>query len=325
MNRIPFIHQTDLFRPHEDPDDHFDLATAYSLHLSGHYDLKGILIDYPPPHHDGVPDQPGIEMLNHITGLDVPFAVGQEAPMADHHTGETNNAVQFLVRILEASDTPVVLNLVGSCRDVAIAARRYPDLFRDKCRAIYLGAGTGCPASEAGDEVEYNVRLDVGAFVSLFDAPCPIYWCPCFEKLGVGMRVHEFGTWYTFAQRDILPSIAPQLQSYFAYMFSCDRDPDWKKWLDPERFGPVIEHQRLKLRPMWSTAGMLHAAGLALPDVFSFERAAVSCTSDGHTAWRPDDSSSVRVFRIYDQEDYREKMPAVLRDLMIRLSSALRC
>ncbi len=28
---IPLIHETDLFRPHIDPDDHFDLACVYAL------------------------------------------------------------------------------------------------------------------------------------------------------------------------------------------------------------------------------------------------------------------------------------------------------
>lgn len=29
----PLIHQTDLFRLHNDPDDHFDLACVYTLAL----------------------------------------------------------------------------------------------------------------------------------------------------------------------------------------------------------------------------------------------------------------------------------------------------
>ena len=29
---ITTIHETDLFRPHGDPDDHFDLACQFALH-----------------------------------------------------------------------------------------------------------------------------------------------------------------------------------------------------------------------------------------------------------------------------------------------------
>lgn len=28
---VPLIHQTDLFRPHFDPDDHWDLACVFAL------------------------------------------------------------------------------------------------------------------------------------------------------------------------------------------------------------------------------------------------------------------------------------------------------
>jgi len=52
----PLIHQTDLFRPHNDPDDHFDLAVVYALAFQGRIDLRGVVIDHPPPQFDGDPD-----------------------------------------------------------------------------------------------------------------------------------------------------------------------------------------------------------------------------------------------------------------------------
>jgi hypothetical protein len=42
------LHVTDLFRPHIDPDDHWDLACAYALAYQDAVDLAGVLIDYPP-------------------------------------------------------------------------------------------------------------------------------------------------------------------------------------------------------------------------------------------------------------------------------------
>jgi len=47
---------TDVYRPFVDPDDHFDLATVYALMQQGYYDIRAILIDYPPPKHNGDPD-----------------------------------------------------------------------------------------------------------------------------------------------------------------------------------------------------------------------------------------------------------------------------
>ena len=49
--KIPVLHVTDLFRPHNDPDDHWDLACIYALAHQGDIDLKGVLIDHPPASH----------------------------------------------------------------------------------------------------------------------------------------------------------------------------------------------------------------------------------------------------------------------------------
>jgi len=39
-----------LFRPHNDPDDHWDLACAFALAKTGLCPLAGVLIDFPPGH-----------------------------------------------------------------------------------------------------------------------------------------------------------------------------------------------------------------------------------------------------------------------------------
>ena len=49
----PLFHQTDLFRPHNDPDDHFDLAVIYALALQGKIDLRGIVPGPQPEFGDG--------------------------------------------------------------------------------------------------------------------------------------------------------------------------------------------------------------------------------------------------------------------------------
>ena len=41
-NTVPVIYCTDLFHPHEDPDDHFDLATLYAM---PELEIKGIVLD----------------------------------------------------------------------------------------------------------------------------------------------------------------------------------------------------------------------------------------------------------------------------------------
>ena len=39
---VPVIYCTDLFHPHDDPDDHFDLATLFAL---PELEVKAILLD----------------------------------------------------------------------------------------------------------------------------------------------------------------------------------------------------------------------------------------------------------------------------------------
>lgn len=77
---IPLIHETDLFRPHMDPDDHWDLACVFALAAQGKIDLKGVLIDYPPK-AGRQPDAEAIAQMNYIHGLSVPFVVGSSIPM----------------------------------------------------------------------------------------------------------------------------------------------------------------------------------------------------------------------------------------------------
>lgn len=60
------IHQTDLFRPHEDPDDHWDLALQFALQHCGSTNISAILLDSPLGCGgcSKLPDTVAVEMLN---------------------------------------------------------------------------------------------------------------------------------------------------------------------------------------------------------------------------------------------------------------------
>ena len=68
----PMIHATDLYHPHGDPDDHFDLATVFGIAA---FDLRAVVIDMGK---DGVgrPGMPPVQQMMHITGKTVPCATG---------------------------------------------------------------------------------------------------------------------------------------------------------------------------------------------------------------------------------------------------------
>ena len=76
--RIPVIHCTDLYHPHVDPDDHFDLATMYAL---PQVDLKAVILDHGAT-QEKRPGSIPVSQMNKITGRDVPCAVGLSRNLA---------------------------------------------------------------------------------------------------------------------------------------------------------------------------------------------------------------------------------------------------
>jgi hypothetical protein len=325
LTPTPLIHQTDLFRPHQDPDDHWDLACVYALHLLGRIDLRAIVIDHPPPHHAGRADGEAVNMLNHFSRLDIPYSVGLDQPFGSIGADEQRRAPSPILKLLEASSEPVVINIAGSSRDVAWAFRCHPDLFSERVASVVLNAGTGYASSDIGDEIEYNVKLDVDAYLSMFGLPCPLLWCPCFERLGVGLKQHTHGTHYQFQQKDVLENLPLHLKAYFAYMYSRETSTDWRAWLDRERFDSVLSKQADLMRPMWTTAGLVYVSGLSGDDGFDFEPVSVTGHPAGVTQWIPAaPSARVKKFRILDDELYASSMANHLAHLMRELAERTR-
>lgn len=338
---IPVLHATDLFRPHMDPDDHWDLACVYALARRGDIDLKGILIDYPPANaQDRNPDIAAVAQMNAICGLSVPIAVGTAVPLKslddtqardsefDHH------GAQMVLDILTESPGPVVINILGSSRDVALAGRKNPGLFKAKCAAIYLNAGTGSQSPDPASKLEYNVTLDRCAYAAIFDLPCPVYWMPCFESMESRRAVGEFGTHYRFRQDRILPHLSETVRNYFAYMFARYTDHNWLGYLRGKNDSALLSKYGAMDRHMWCTAGFLHAAGYTVSHVgrivrpeeragspvFTFDPIRVKCDESGVTEWTPDESSKNRyIFHVRDKANYQPAMTEAMKSLLITL------
>jgi len=101
--------------------------------------------------------------------------------------------VQLILSVLRDAKDKVVLHTTGSCRDVAAAFNREPELLRQKVKAIYMEAGNG----PDGNQNEYNVSISPLAYARLLESGLPIYWCPCFGKDG-------YGTHYTADQSAVV-------------------------------------------------------------------------------------------------------------------------
>jgi len=332
------IHVTDLFRPHCDPDDHWDLASVYALAYAGQIDLKGVLIDFAPhPVNDRNPDVMGVAQMNYLTALHVPVSVGSPFPMRSRddsqpYAGASDHVgIDMILNVLRDSSEPVVINVIGSCRDIAVAGKKAPELFARKCAGIYLNAGTGSPDKTHAAKLEYNVSLAALSYAAIFDLPCPVYWMPCFEQMRSGKPVMEYGTHYKFLQGRILPNLSPRMQNFFLYMLERKTDQNWLHYLrgpvEPEplkKYGDLYRH-------MWCTGGFLHAAGQGVTTdgqivpleqigdraVLSFDPISVRCSDQGVTEWQPDAKAKDRyVFHVRDIARYEEAMTRALGALL---------
>ena len=350
-SQFALIHTTDLFRPHADPDDHFDLATAFALAAQGRFELLAVMIDHPPANLNADPDVLAVAQMNRITGLSVPILTGSARRLDPAEASRPENRAEAagamsMLRLMQASRLPVLITIVGSARDVALASRLEPKLFAEKCAGVYLNSGSGTPDRSKAARLEYNVSQDPISYAALFDLSCPLFWMPCFEVAPSGggpFAPGEFGTYYRFLQKDFLPQLSTHLQNYFAFMFKQgDSDkvaqteaealrPNWLRYLEGPREEALLERQGRNYRNVWSTAGFFHAAGYfisldgricgrsdtASAPVYSFDPVRVRCGKDGVTEWSPDPGSKNRfLFHVRDLGRYPAAMTAALLALL---------
>lgn len=337
----PVIHSTDLFRPHDDPDDHWDLACLYALHLEQRIDLRLILANAPKPSDPSrSPDAIAVAQMNRITGAAVPLAVGSSVPMAgpgdsqESAPARDRHGIDRLLDALRTAERPVIITLTGSCRDVAVAAARAPSLFSQKVRAVYANAGTGSPDPERARRLEFNARWDKAAYQALFTLPCPLYWLPCFENDEGPLDrrpVSRHGTHFRFVQSAILPVLSNPVRRFFAHMFAAVQDPDWLGYLERADVAALLEEQGRTTRHMWCTAGLLHLAGYGVgldgalvpgrpaAPLFGFTPIRVAC-ADALTRWKPDPASTDRfIFTVNDLERYERAMTLAMKTLLAAL------
>ncbi len=337
---VPVIHVTDLFHPHGDPDDHFDLAVAYALAQRGAFDLRGVVIDYPPDFRAGDPAVVAVAQMNRLTGRSVPVSLGtshrlknRRDSLSDAPTQETA-AVRFIIDQLRAAAHPVALVCVGSAADIIVAALREPELFKAKCAGVYLNSGSAHdnPANPA--QLEFNVNLDPSAYAAMFDLPCPLYWFPCWHTTEQ-RQSGASGSFYWLPHREALADVSAGLANYFAYMFDKSADPKWLRAMKAMPPAATWDKVLAEKRGMWSTASQFAAAGLTVTrdgeivaahaasgtEVFKFQAVDASCVDDGRTTWRAADKETDRwMLSVTDVARYPSAMTRALGTLFRELT-----
>lgn len=231
---VPVIYCTDLFHPHDDPDDHFDLATLYAM---PELDIKGIVLDQGRKQLER-PGRIPVSQLNRITGRSVPAVIGLGDPLkgpndkALDQSAQFQGGVELILRTLRTSPRPVCIATTGSVRDVVCAFNREPGLFRTNVAMVLAFIGE---ASDATSQ-DYNVGLDRQAFVGLMRSGLPVYWVPCFD--GGLWQNHGHASFWRASHRALLEHAAPEVLQYFIYMLdeeTAEPPAFLSRPVDPER------------------------------------------------------------------------------------------
>ncbi len=334
----PVLHCTDLFHPHGDPDDHFDLACVFSLGFQRLIDLRGIGLDYPPPNRVGDPDVMAVAQLNRICGTTVPNVVGsskfvnKRTDTLPDLSPRDSTGIHWIIETLKNSDRPVAITVVGSATDVAVAARREPELFRTKCAGVYLNSGGTHQAKP--EMLEHNVKINPAAYAAMFDLPCPLYWFPCWH-MTEERKSGEWGTFYWMSHKKVFEGVkSVPLLGYFWYMFSRSQSPLWLRTTltpPPEAdWAKILEGQR----GMWSVASFFVLAGLTVTKtgkivsaaeagddaLFRMEHVKAECEDNGRLKWELSKEPTGRfVFHVLDVERYPTAMTEAVRSLLLAL------
>ncbi|HPB11315.1 MAG TPA: nucleoside hydrolase [Kiritimatiellia bacterium] len=332
---VPLLHVTDLFHPHGDPDDHFDLAVAYALAQRGSFDLRGVVIDYPPEFRAGDPAVAAVAQMNRLAGLAVPVAIGTSLKLKSRKDAlpeapaQETAADRFIRAQLRAAQRPVALVCVGNAADIVIAALRDPELFKAKCAGVFLNSGSAHDNPSSPKQLEFNVRLDPSAYAAMFDLPCPLFWFPCWHTTEQRLSGAD-GSFYWLPHREALADLSSGLANYFAYLFDKSVNPKWLRAMTAMPPGPLWQTILGGKRGMWSTASQFAAAGLGVTKegkivpareagdaaVFKLTPVQIACADDGRTTWKRSEKETGRwMLAVTDVASYPSAMTRAVAEL----------
>jgi len=335
---VPVIYCTDLFHPHDDPDDHFDLATLYAM---PELDIKGIVLDQGKKQLER-PGRIPVSQMNRITGRNVPAVIGLATALRSpddkglDQPSEFQQGVEFIVQTLRASPRPVCIATLGSVRDVVAAFNREPGLFQTNVAVVLAFIG------EASDPKyqEYNVGLDPQAFVGLMRSGLPIYWVPCFDGGLWQNRGHA--SFWRASQRALLGETALEVRQYFIYALekeSSDPLAFLSRPVEPERqarlfagtrnlwcaavLGVMSGREVVLDEGKWTPAlpgGDRQGSGARSKPLFGFPEVEVSISDAGVVSCgKGPGSHKVRLFEVRDLAQYEAGMVEATAGLLSSL------
>lgn len=337
VEKVPVIYCTDLFHPHDDPDDHFDIACLYAIE---EVEIKAIVLDQGQKQKKK-PGSIPISQLNHITGRNVPHALGLSDKLQSAgdkglwQAKEYQEGVELILSTLKNSKEPVTIIAIGSLRDVAAGYNRSPNLFKAKVNRLFIFIGE---ASKKG-HVEYNVGLDKNAYIRIMNSGLPVYWIPCFD--GGVWQNHGRASYWKASHQDLLGRVSDKVMKYFIYALLRKNEKDPIRYLEHE----VNKDDKKKVlsmnRNLWCAAIFAHIAGRrfirnenefisismnALYNKeqnirpFKFDEVSVFIDEQANVSYEQTGrANKIRQFRILTPDIYAEVMTSVTAQLLFHL------
>jgi pyrimidine-specific ribonucleoside hydrolase len=288
VKKVAVIDVTDLYHPHQDEGDNFDIIAPYAL---PEIDLRAVILDCTQPFRQPValdageglfpddrgPRDPGfipVLQLNYIFNRNVPCAVGPFSPMkspADpmvNVPGFQQQGIELILRTLRESKELVHIMTFSSVRSVAAAYNRDPQLFKDKLALISMSAG-----ASGSDFLEWNVALDRHAVVCLLRSDLPIAIFPDASAhnqdpqqrpMGNAFSYDPHNTYWSIPNLHFIKGMHPRLRRYLDFAFGRVTRMDFLRAMDedfPENFNEARYNEIYRI---WETALWIIRSGRRL-------------------------------------------------------------
>ena len=260
--KVPIVYITDFYHSPGDPDDHIDLATLMAL---PEFDIRAILIDVRPPRKpDASPYEPGfvpISQMCYLSGKSFPVAVGPSLPLRSTNDSAVDRAeseqpaIILLIKILRESKEKVMVNTVGTCRIIAAAYLREPELFREKVSALVVNAGSSGKGS-----LEHNVAVDLYSYITVMRSGLPILWFPCAADTTNWDAKNAMGphnTFYRAPHLQLFANLPVPLRNWFAFALSRSSRGDILRALSDFPAKEVDLRLNHGMRNLWSTQSFI--------------------------------------------------------------------
>lgn len=316
-DKTPVILISDLYHPHQDADDHFDLAAMYSV--KG-FDIRAVIIDYAMPEKN-----PGIipvRQLNHIYNSNVGAYRGLKEKLkypSDKALDqkEFQDGCKKILDVLRESEKKVLIFSVGSLRDLAAAFNRDSALFEAKVSKVVIFAG------EASDNTftEYNVGLDTTAYARVMNSMPNLYWVPCFD--GGLWKNNGKGSFWRGNHRELLKNASSLQMNYFLYCLT--NNPDSTNYIsfleepvNQTDYKNFITGDSVPERSLWSCSvfpyfDMENYEASGFP--FAFFANTLISDKNGNIS-KNSAGNVIMTFKVTDQENYAKQMNSIFTELI---------